>query len=247
MDSVEVEGGSTIEQKASESKPGRDSNEMKERRADQINGNNGNNKRNPKTFLSMPKLGCFRVENDKDGNFDIQVDTIGEPSNPTHLVVMVNGIIGSPQNWKFGAKQLLRKYPRDVIVHCSKSNTSMLTFDGVDVMGGRLAEEVISVINRHPSAKKISFVGHSLGGLVARYAIARLYERRMTKEVSQGNGDYKSNDSGDVCVEEKFQDRIAGLEPVNFITFATPHVGSRWHKQVICTFSVDVFRMQGYF
>lgn len=26
--------------------------------------------------------------------------------------------------------------------------------------------------------------------------------------------------------------RIAGLEPMNFITFASPHLGSRGHKQV---------------
>ncbi|XP_021687385.2 lipid droplet phospholipase 1 isoform X2 [Hevea brasiliensis] len=180
----------------------------------------------------LPKIGCLRIEQDEEGNFDAAVDTIGEPANPAHLVVMVNGIIGSAENWKFAAKQFLNKYPRDVIVYCSKTNSGTLTFDGVDVMGARLAEEVISVIKRHPSVKKISFIGHSLGGLVARYAIAKLYGHDLTKELSQGNGDCKSDVNGDTGMEDKIKNRIAGLEPVNFITLATPHLGSRWHKQV---------------
>ncbi|GAV79388.1 DUF676 domain-containing protein [Cephalotus follicularis] len=185
----------------------------------------------------IPKLGCLRTERDETRSIDTTVDSAGAPS-PTHLVVMVNGIIGSAQNWRYAAKQFLKRYPEDVIVHCSERNSGMLTFDGVDVMGERLAEEVISVINCHPSVWKISFVGHSLGGLVARYAIARLYGRDVSVEVSERNGDCRSNNSGDACSEEKFKGKIAGLEPMNFITSASPHLGSRGHKQapVFCGF-----------
>ncbi|XP_024009032.1 putative lipase ROG1 isoform X2 [Eutrema salsugineum] len=164
-------------------------------------------------------MGCLRAESDESGNVDLTVNFPGERAEPTHLVVMVNGLIGSAQNWRFAAKQMLKKYPQDLVVHCSKSNHSTQTFDGVDVMGERLAEEVRSVIKRHPSLQKISFVGHSLGGLIARYAVARLYEQECPEELSQN-----SDDIG--------QERIAGLEPVYFITFATPHLGSRGHKQV---------------
>ncbi|XP_048227019.1 putative lipase ROG1 isoform X1 [Ricinus communis] len=184
-------------------------------------------------YSYLPKIGCLRIEEDEQGNFDVAVDSInGEPANPYHLVVMVNGIIGSAQNWKFAAEQFLKRYPRDVIVHCSKANSATLTFDGVDVMGDRLAEEILSVIERNPSVKKISFIGHSLGGLVARYAIAKLFRQDPGKENSLGNGNCKSDVSGDTSVEEKFTSRIAGLEPMNFITLATPHLGSKWHKQV---------------
>ena len=31
--------------------------------------------------------------------------------------------------------------------------------------------------------------------------------------------------------------KIAGLEPMNFITFATPHLGTRSHKQVMYHFT----------
>ncbi|KAF2323918.1 hypothetical protein GH714_003981 [Hevea brasiliensis] len=171
----------------------------------------------------LPKIGCLRIEQDEEGN--LMRRWILSESRPIRLIWFA-------ENWKFAAKQFLNKYPRDVIVYCSKTNSGTLTFDGVDVMGARLAEEVISVIKRHPSVKKISFIGHSLGGLVARYAIAKLYGHDLTKELSQGNGDCKSDVNGDTGMEDKIKNRIAGLEPVNFITLATPHLGSRWHKQV---------------
>ncbi|XP_010490614.1 PREDICTED: putative lipase ROG1 isoform X1 [Camelina sativa] len=172
-------------------------------------------------------MGCLRAESDESGNVDFTVDFPGERTEPTHLVVMVNGLIGSAQNWRFAAKQMLKTYPQGLLVHCSKRNHSTQTFSGVDVMGERLAEEVRSVIKRHPSLQKISFVGHSLGGLVARYAIGRLYEQESREELPQN-----SEDIGDTCPIEEPKERIAGLEPMYFITSATPHLGSRGHKQV---------------
>ncbi|XP_050214287.1 putative lipase ROG1 [Mercurialis annua] len=191
------------------------------------------NKKWKRKYSFLPRIGCMRIQEDEEGNFDASVDNInGEPTNPYHLVVMVNGFIGSAKNFKFAAEQFLKRYPRDIVVHCSKTNSATLTYDGVDVMGNRLANEVLSVIERHPSVKKISFIGHSLGGLVARYAIAKLYERDTNKELSQANGDCKNDESVETCMEEKVKSRIAGLEPMNFITLATPHLGSRGHKQV---------------
>ncbi|CAA2963753.1 Hypothetical predicted protein [Olea europaea subsp. europaea] len=119
----------------------------------------------------------------------------------------------------------------NVLCPGSESNSSTLTFDGVDVMGTRLADEVISVVDRHPNLRKISFVGHSLGGLIARYAIARLYQQDFSRKPGEEN-DEGQGESDRSFAEEKCIDRIAGLEPVNFITFATPHLGSKGHKQV---------------
>ncbi|KAB2629684.1 hypothetical protein D8674_034479 [Pyrus ussuriensis x Pyrus communis] len=187
------------------------------------------------TFSYMPKFRCFRSkpETDKNGGYDMEVeDQTGEKMTPTHLIVLVNGLIGSAENWKYGAKEFLKRYPEDVVAHCSECNSSMLTFDGVDVMGERLAEEVISVIKRHPSVQKISFVGHSLGGLIARYAIGRLYERDITGELCQENGEYRRDGVEDPLLKQKVKGKIAGLEPMNFITSATPHLGSWGHNQV---------------
>ncbi|XP_027356310.1 putative lipase YDR444W [Abrus precatorius] len=198
----------------------------------EVNSETRKTKKKRKSRIS--KFGCFRIERDDKGEgFDIEVvDASGQRPNPTHLIIMVNGLIGSAQNWKFAAKHFLKRYPEDTIVHCSECNSAMLTFDGVDVMGERLAVEVISVIKRHPSVQKISFVGHSLGGLVARYAIARLYGRDISMELSQGNGHCEREISDQECYDRKYEGKIAGLEPINFITSATPHLGSRGHKQV---------------
>ncbi|KAK9002882.1 hypothetical protein V6N11_060458 [Hibiscus sabdariffa] len=165
--------------------------------------------------LSLPRFGCLRTESVENGGVDMEVQFPGERNDPAHLVIMVNGIIGSAQNWRFAAKQFLKKYPEDL-----RSRTLLYLF------------QVKNVISRHPSVQKISFVGHSLGGLVARYAIARLYEQEQTRDISQTNGDCGTDHLGDSCPEGQSKGKIAGLEPMNFITFATPHLGSLWHKQV---------------
>ncbi|KAL8225451.1 hypothetical protein R6Q57_018008 [Mikania cordata] len=179
-----------------------------------------------KRSLILKKLSCFRSsdygfptidEVDGDGNVDMKSASTDNKHSPTHLVVMVNGLIGSAHNWRYAAKQFLKYYPEDIIVHCSERNSSFLTFNGVDVMGNRLANEVTSVIKRHPNLQKISFIGHSLGGLIARYAIAKLYTQDSTDNS---------------CLECTSSDRIAGLVPMNFITIATPHLGTGGHKQV---------------
>ncbi|PAN07400.1 hypothetical protein PAHAL_1G332700 [Panicum hallii] len=148
-------------------------------------------------------------------------------SGPDHLVVMVHGIVGSTADWKFGAEQFDKLLSDKVIVHCSNRNMHRLTLDGIDVMGERLAQEVIEEINRRPCIKKISFVAHSVGGLVARYAIGRLYRpHKQTSENAQQN------------LTDDNRGTIYGLEAVNFITVASPHLGSRGNKQVPFLFGV---------
>ncbi|PIA28709.1 hypothetical protein AQUCO_06700019v1 [Aquilegia coerulea] len=150
-------------------------------------------------------------------------------SSPDHLVILVNGILGTTKDWKFGAEQFVKQLPHQLIVHCSERNVSKLTLDGIDVMGERLAEEVVELIHRNPEARKISFVGHSMGGLVARYAIGRLYRPPKSDNTEEGSNDASDGDSrGTIC----------GLEAMNFITVATPHLGSRGNNQVPFLFGV---------
>lgn len=53
-----------------------------------------NKKKLRRKYWYLPKIGCLKIEQDEEGNFDAEVETIGEPANPAHLVVMVNGVIG---------------------------------------------------------------------------------------------------------------------------------------------------------
>ncbi|CAI9777212.1 unnamed protein product [Fraxinus pennsylvanica] len=237
MGSMEMETSTATVREEDERKPEIDLNENK---LGNDNEKNFMKKKKKSKFNFIPKLGCMKLNDEfpaveekpnVDGSFDVEAGSNQKTSEPNHLIVMVNGIIGSAQNWRYAAKQFVRTYPSDVVVHCSESNSSMLTFDGVDVMGTRLADEVISVVDRHPNLQKISFVSHSLGGLIARYAIARLYRQDFSRKLGEEN-DERQGESNGSFAEEKCKDRIAGLEPVNFITLATPHLGSRGHKQV---------------
>jgi hypothetical protein len=86
--------------------------------------------------------------------------------------------------------------------------------------------QVHQVVQRKGNLRKISVIAHSLGGLISRYAIGRLYEESTSEEPClnmEKHSDQESMYRGG---------KIAGLEPMNFIASATPHLGSRWNKQV---------------
>lgn len=201
-------------------------------------------------FLRKMGIGCFGSGKEKKlqqlgnktetesvaGGQDVVDSAMVEAKlSPKHLVVMVNGLIGSSSDWQFAADQFVKHLPDKVMVHCSQCNTAKLTFDGVDLMGERLADEVSTVISRKPGLQKISFIAHSLGGLVARYAIGKLYEPLDTSNCLVANGKDMEEENSSYRVEkvgEDYKGRIAGLEPMNFITVATPHLGSRGHRQL---------------
>ncbi|XP_021277633.1 uncharacterized protein LOC110411692 [Herrania umbratica] len=181
-----------------------------------------------------PKQG-IKVEEDSGDQDVYDADAMNSRVSPEHLVIMVNGLVGSAADWRYAAEQFVNKLPDKVIVHRSECNYSKLTFDGVDLMGERLAQEVLAVVKRRPEVQKISFVAHSLGGLVARYAIGRLYGHSSKLDPSvlyENSSTEKHTNSSMQYFEQPCEDRIAGLEPMNFITFATPHLGSRGHKQL---------------
>ncbi|KAG7906186.1 hypothetical protein KL906_004639 [Ogataea polymorpha] len=84
---------------------------------------------------------------------------------------------------------------------------SFKTYDGIKVNGDRVIKDIFDAIENLKSdedveVKKISVVGYSLGGLIARYCIGELYE-------------------------VGFFDRI---EPTVFSTFASPHLGVKFFR-----------------
>ncbi|KAG0603047.1 hypothetical protein M758_10G061800 [Ceratodon purpureus] len=181
------------------------------------------------------------VEQDESGPSQL---TVGA-SNPEHVVFLVNGIWGSVKNWIFAVKVLKKQLGDKVVIHCSSANGGLKTHAGVDVMGERLAKEVMEVIEKNPGVTKISFVGHSLGGLISRYAIGLLYAPpggRMLLQMGEksSTSDSEAGASGrdhtgaplKTTIEGLEQDTIAGLIPVNFITLATPHLGCRGNNHL---------------
>lgn len=99
---------------------------------------------------------------------------------------------------------LRNKYPEDELhILTAKGNSGSFTYDGIELGAERVTHEVEDTLEElereGKEIKKLSVVGYSLGGLVARYVIGLLYS----------NGWFSK------------------LEPVNFTTFASPHLGVR--------------------
>ncbi|XP_039842478.1 putative lipase YDR444W isoform X2 [Panicum virgatum] len=160
------------------------------------------------------------------------MDTSKSKQGPDHLLVLVHGIMASPKDWTYGEAVLKRRLGDNFFIYASSSNVYTKTFDGIDIAGRRLADEVLDVVKKMSSLRKISFLAHSLGGLFARYAIALLYSLEAKNEgqssaqiVPAARGSAKSRCTSGLGA-------VAGLEPINFITLATPHLGVRGRNQL---------------
>lgn len=85
----------------------------------------------------------------------------------------------------------------------AKENSGSFTYDGIELGAERVTQEIETFLEDLERCgklvEKLSIVGYSLGGLVARYVIGLLYSKGW----------------------------FSKIEPVNFTTFATPHLGVR--------------------
>ena len=125
-----------------------------------------------------------------------------------HLCVLVHGLWGNPNHLNY-LRDTLREQQTDERLHIlqPKSNADSFTYDGIEVGAERITNEVEQKIKEleqnGAKIKKISITGYSLGGLVSRYAIGLMYKGGLFDEI----------------------------EPVNFTTFATPHLGIKTPKK----------------
>nr|XP_043621292.1 uncharacterized protein LOC122593020 [Erigeron canadensis] len=157
------------------------------------------------------------------GNFTSPSSGNGvKDDEPDHLLVLVHGIYASPSDWRYVEAELKRRLGRHFLIYASSCNTYSKTFTGIDGAGKRLADEVKQVVKSRDSLKRISFLAHSLGGLIARYAIGVLYTRNAHSNTERADSTLNCSGHG----------TIAGLEAINFITLATPHLGVRGNKQL---------------
>ncbi|OCL04010.1 DUF676-domain-containing protein, partial [Glonium stellatum] len=121
-----------------------------------------------------------------------------------HLCVLVHGLWGNPQHLDYLATSLRQRYSDDKLhILVAKSNSGNFTYDGIELGGERVTNEIEETLEELARSgreiTKLSVIGYSLGGLVARYAIGLLYHKGWFEK----------------------------LEPINFTTFATPHLGVR--------------------
>lgn len=123
---------------------------------------------------------------------------------PTHLVVVCHGFMSTAERAANVAAMAGAAHPETLLVHVSTCNTGayksiLTTTDGVDACGARVAAEVLGVLGAHSAISSLSLVGQSLGGVFARAALPAIVSARPD------------------------------LLLLNFVSFASPHVGVRGH------------------
>jgi len=80
------------------------------------------------------------------------------------------------------AKGLRKQFSEDkVYILVTKRNSGYHTYDGIETGGERVCleveEEIEAIQARGGNITKLSVVGYSMGGLVARYALGLLYAK----------------------------------------------------------------------
>ncbi|XP_044428845.1 uncharacterized protein [Triticum aestivum] len=88
---------------------------------------------------------------------------------PEHLVVMVNGLVGSADDWKFAAEQFVRRMPDKVIIHRSQCNSATQTFDGVDLMGERFFHQLPFLCGLPFLERRASETAHLIVGRTGKH------------------------------------------------------------------------------
>eukprot|EP00743_Colponemidia_sp_Colp-15_P002591 GILK01002807.1.p1 GENE.GILK01002807.1~~GILK01002807.1.p1 ORF type:complete len:430 (-),score=56.31 GILK01002807.1:273-1562(-) len=160
------------------------------------------------TYVHRAKSGlCGR-----DVSFD---DPKLDSNPPDHLIVLVHGLMGGRGDWSNFVNEIVSslKGHRFYIYTACCNEVLLGTYDGIDRGGERLFMEIDTVLTMLPSLNKISIIGHSLGGLYARFCIGRMY----------------------VC------GLFSRVVPYNFITLATPHLGVRRPRSLAKGFGAALF------
>ncbi|ODQ80643.1 hypothetical protein BABINDRAFT_19359, partial [Babjeviella inositovora NRRL Y-12698] len=118
---------------------------------------------------------------------------------PVHLVVLTHGLHSNIGTDMFYLKEAVEKHTQSNVMVRGFHGNACKTERGIKYLGSRVAEFVMEVYLQEPSITQVSFIGHSLGGVVQTFAIAYL--------------------------ESNFPSFFKQVQPVNFITLASPMLG----------------------
>ncbi|KAK8124518.1 lipase/serine esterase [Apiospora kogelbergensis] len=155
------------------------------------------------------------------------MDYSGGSEKADHLCVVVHGLWGNPNHMKTVVKTLRDAYSEDELyILLPKRNKGSSTYDGIERGGERVCEEIQEELRKIEAnggnITKLSVVGYSLGGLVSRYAVGLLHAKGVLDQ----------------------------LRPMNFTTFASPHLGVRsplrgWHNHIWNVLGARTLSMSG--
>ncbi|KAI3633248.1 hypothetical protein MIR68_008786 [Amoeboaphelidium protococcarum] len=133
------------------------------------------------------------------------------------LIVLVHGLHGTHHDFDYMAEYLKEQTAdrEDVFILASECNGFLKTHLGLQAMGQALLQEVGQFVKQNMQSYKeiqLSVLGHSLGGLIARYVLPMLFR------------------GGNTCEEDDDQDEILSdveFVPVGYYAVSSPHLGSR--------------------
>ncbi|KAM3137451.1 hypothetical protein pb186bvf_010424 [Paramecium bursaria] len=99
---------------------------------------------------------------------------LNQKQDSLHYVILVHGYQGMSYDMRLWKSYLTIKYYDNVRIYSAKSNDNASNKD-IDKMGRDLAEEVIRVLQEDNASEfRLSFIGHSLGGIVIRASLKYL-------------------------------------------------------------------------
>ncbi|CCK72803.1 putative hydrolase KNAG_0L01840 [Huiozyma naganishii CBS 8797] len=131
-------------------------------------------------------------------------------SSDKHLFVLVHGLWGTHKHMEPMEEVFRDVIPKDegIIYFAPRQNAKFKTFDGIEIIGYRTLIELCHFIKSYDGPgkiTKISIVGYSLGGLIARFLVGKCFSD---------------------CKE-----LFKGIEPQLFITVASPHLGIDFYNR----------------
>lgn len=154
----------------------------------------------PMVGSCSPKLNVTKLNTLDIWNLPNQLST--HASQKEHLVLLTHGLHSNVPADLFYLKEQIEKcqkyYPDEQIVVKGYDKNVCKTEKGIKYLGTRMAEYIVNELY-HDRVVKISFIGHSLGGLVQTFAIA--------------------------YISVKYPWFFQKVEPINFITLASPLLG----------------------
>ena len=115
-----------------------------------------------------------------------------------HLIFVQHGMFGFSYFFD-NFKKTMESTIKDSIVFLPSANNFVLSTMGTKRCGTNLANYIENKIKLYPEAETVSYIGHSFGGVLGRYAIGLLHER-----------------------DPQIFDKI---KPLAFVTISTPHLG----------------------
>eukprot|EP01083_Nonionella_stella_P158714 516900_1 len=130
-----------------------------------------------------------------------------DPEAGCHLFVLSHGLNDSPSGLAYLAKRLIHNLQRPSdSPPCGHNRIAVLNLDvnvgktteGIYSGGVRAKDEIAMYLSKNSCIKRVSAIGHSLGGMYLRVAFGEL----------QG------------------LDVMNGIQLVNYVSFASPHLGS---------------------